>query len=151
MIFDEKYCWYAAGLHFECLQCGRCCAGPEQGYIWVTGPEILLMANHLGISIKEVKQNFLKRVGLQMSISENPHTRDCVFLRQTEHGRGCAIYEVRPTQCRNWPFWTNNLISSELWNLTTRQCPGVNRGRLYCKEEIENKAKNKKWWRNEPK
>ena len=36
--------WYAAGLHFGCEVCGRCCAGPGEGYIWVTKPEIELIA-----------------------------------------------------------------------------------------------------------
>ena len=36
--------WYAAGLHFGCEVCGRCCAGPGEGYIWATRPEIELIA-----------------------------------------------------------------------------------------------------------
>ena len=35
---DEKP-WYASGLAFECTQCGDCCSGPEEGYVWVTPEE----------------------------------------------------------------------------------------------------------------
>ena len=144
----STYLWYSAGLHFECLQCGRCCAGPEGGYIWVSRPEIRLIADFLKMPVKELKQKFLRRVGLRMTIIEDPHTRDCVFLQQTKQGRGCAIYEVRPAQCRNWPFWEHNLVSPGTWNSTGRKCPGINRGQYYSPEQIRDKKKNKKWWRS---
>ena len=104
MKLGNKFPWYSAGLHFECLQCGRCCAGPERGYIWVSRPEIRLIADFLKIPVKELKQKFLKRVGLRMTIVEDPHTRDCIFLQQTKQGRGCAIYEVRPAQSQELAF-----------------------------------------------
>ncbi|MGD0573046.1 MAG: YkgJ family cysteine cluster protein [Sedimentisphaerales bacterium] len=142
---NSKTVWYSAGLQFECLQCGRCCAGPEMGYIWVSRPEIRLIADYLKMPVKELKQKFLRRVGFRMTIVEDPHTRDCVFLRETNQGRCCAIYDVRPAQCRNWPFWPVNLASSDAWNSTGTKCPGINKGRLYIHEEIQDKTKNKKW------
>jgi Fe-S-cluster containining protein len=144
---DIKTHWYSAGLHFECLQCGRCCAGPEQGYIWLSRPEIRLIADLLKMPVKELKQKFLRRVGLRMTIVEDPHTRDCVFLQQTKQGSGCAIYDVRPAQCRSWPFWESNLASPDTWNSTARACPGINRGQLHSPEQIRDKKKNRKWWR----
>jgi uncharacterized protein len=145
MNFDkDKFLWYSEGLQFECLQCGRCCAGPEQGYIWLSRHEMRLIADYLKISIKELKRNYLRRIGFRLTIVEEPHTRDCVFLRQTSQGRGCAIYEVRPAQCRSWPFWPNNLASSETWNWTAQKCPGINKGPLHSLEEIETRKKNKK-------
>jgi uncharacterized protein len=141
---DSKYLWYSQGLQFECLQCGRCCAGPEQGYIWLSRHEVRLIADYLKISVKELKRQFLRRVGFRYSIVEVPQSRDCVFLRQTPQGRGCAIYEVRPAQCRSWPFWPGNLASSETWDYTATKCPGINKGPLYSAEEIEIKKKNKK-------
>ena len=95
--------------------------------------------------VKELKQKFLRRVGFRMTIVEDPHTRDCVFLRQTKQGRGCAIYEVRPAQCRSWPFWERNLAGPDTWNSTGRKCPGINRGQFYSPEQIRDKKKNKKW------
>ena len=63
-------------------------------------------------------------------------------LREDESGRclyyenGCAIYPVRPLQCRSFPFWAEYLRSPEAWDAAARRCPGVNRGRLYSKAEI---------------
>lgn len=148
MNLGDKIPWYSAGLQFECLHCGRCCAGPEQGYIWLSRPEIRLIADFLKMPAKELKQKFLRRVGFRMTIIEDPHTRDCVFLRRTNEGRGCAIYDVRPAQCRSWPFWPINLASSDAWNSTGTKCLGINKGPLHSPEQIQAKKKNEKWWRN---
>ncbi|MBN2137665.1 MAG: YkgJ family cysteine cluster protein [Sedimentisphaerales bacterium] len=138
--------WYAGGLAFECRGCGGCCSGPGEGYIWVTRHEIGLIAAFLKISIGELRRDYLKRVGLRTSIIEHSLTRDCIFLEKTANGKRCAIYPVRPSQCRNWPFWPSNLASGREWNQSTRKCPGVNRGRFYSYEEIERIKKSRKWW-----
>jgi len=146
---NDKFLWYAAGLHFECLQCGRCCSGPAEGYIWVSKPEIRLIASHLNMSVGELKQKFLRRVGWRMTIAEDPHSRDCVFLQKTRQGKGCIIYPVRPRQCRSWPFWPNNLVSPNAWNSTAQNCPGINRGPFYSPEQIQAIKSSPKWWQND--
>lgn len=128
--------WYAGGLHFECLQCGRCCAGPSSGFIWVTRPEIKLIADYLKIKPGELRRKFLRRIGLRTSIIESCVTRDCAFLQDSCGQKICIIYPVRPRQCRSWPFWAANIESAEAWNQAAVRCPGVNRGRLHSVEEI---------------
>ena len=140
--------WYVGGLHFECMQCGGCCSGPSEGYIWVTRPEIQIIADFLKISVGQLKQRYLKRVGLRTTIIEHRSTRDCIFLQNEAGKRKCMIYPVRPSQCRSWPFWPNNLNSSNAWNKTAQKCPGVNRGNHYTYEEIEKIKKSKKWWQD---
>jgi Fe-S-cluster containining protein len=138
--------WYIGGLAFECVQCGRCCSGPGEGYIWITRPEIELIAEFLNISIGELRRGYLKRVGVRMTIIEHSKTRDCIFLQQSSSRRGCSIYPVRPSQCRSWPFWSENLASISSWTKTGQKCPGINRGKKYSFEQIEEIRKNKKWW-----
>ncbi len=133
----EKTPWYAGGLHFECQQCGRCCSGPGEGYIWVTRPEIKLIADYLKITPGELRHDYLKRVGFRATILEQLSTKDCVFLREIEGRKRCMIYAVRPSQCRAWPFWSSNLTDPFAWNKATQKCSGINRGRLYSFEEIE--------------
>jgi Fe-S-cluster containining protein len=140
--------WYAAGLHFECQVCGRCCSGPGAGYIWVARPEVELIARHLGLRPDEIRQKYLRRVGLRTTIIEDPLTRDCIFLRTVDGRKQCIVYPVRPGQCRSWPFWPENLLGPEEWNRAAIKCPGVNRGRRYSYEEIERIRKNKRWWEN---
>jgi hypothetical protein len=143
-----KIPWYITGLHFQCAQCGQCCSGPGEGFIWVTRPEIKLIANYLEISPGELRRKFLKRIGLRTSIIEHSATKDCIFLKLIDGKKRCAIYPVRPNQCRTWPFWSENLSSGNAWNQAAVKCPGINRGRLYSFEQIENIRKSK-WYQNE--
>lgn len=141
--------WYSAGLHFECLGCGNCCAGPAAGYIWVSSREILLIANYLKITADQLKEKYIKRIVLRTSIIENPQTNDCIFLRKIEGSNKCLIYPVRPNQCRTWPFWQENLNCPDSWNNAAKKCPGINRGSFFRLETIEKLEKQKTWWNNE--
>jgi len=138
--------WYSAGLCFGCQVCGQCCSGPGEGYIWVTRPEIELIAEHLHLTPGELRRKYLRRLGLRTSIVEEPTTRDCIFLQKVGGIKQCVIYSVRPSQCRTWPFWSENLLSPDAWNRAAVKCPGINRGRLYTYDEIERIRGNKRWW-----
>ena len=146
MAKNSRTLWYSSGLHFECGQCGRCCSGPGEGYIWITKPEIKFVSDFLRISLEQLRQKFLKRIGLRTSIVEHPATRDCIFLQEIGNEKRCVIYPVRPNQCRTWPFWPENLQSIDKWNEACRKCPGINRGRFYSLDEIEKIKKSKQWW-----
>ena len=144
----NKNTWYAGGLHFECQQCGRCCSGSSEGYIWVTRPEIKLIADFLKIKPEQVRQKYLRRVGLRTTVIEQSNTKDCVFLQRINGQKRCTIYSVRPSQCRTWPFWPDNLADADAWNKAAQRCSGINHGRFYSFEEIEKIKKSKKWWQN---
>ena len=144
----KKNIWYVAGLHFECQGCGGCCSGPGEGYIWLTRPEIEIITDFLKMAVGQFRQKYLKRVGLRTTIIEHRTTKDCIFLHDGAGGKQCAIYSVRPCQCRNWPFWASNLASPGDWNKAAQNCPGINRGRLYSFEEIEEMKKLRKWWQD---
>jgi hypothetical protein len=130
---DNK--WYATGLHFECTQCGNCCSGVP-GYVWISDDESEAIAEYLNLSPEDFGAKYLRKVGKRVSLVEQPDY-DCVFLQRTEKGIGCSIYPVRPQQCRTWPFWHWNLQSPDDYIENTRRCPGINRGRAYTLEEIE--------------
>jgi Fe-S-cluster containining protein len=146
MSLKKKIPWYVTGLHFECAECGECCSGPGEGYIWVARPEIELIADFLKISVGQLRRQYLKRVGLRTTIIEQCDTKDCIFLRKVDGRKKCMIYPVRPGQCRTWPFWSENLASPNAWNKTAQKCPGINRGKFYSYEQIQEIKGNKKWW-----
>jgi uncharacterized protein len=135
--------WFAAGLAFECFSCGRCCAGPGEGYVWVTDREIADIAAFLGTTSEEIRRMYVRRVGGGLSLVERPGNHDCVFLSPPAEGgsRGCRIYSARPRQCRNWPFWAGNLSSPEDWSRAARRCQGVNRGKKFSAEEINERMR----------
>ena len=143
----NKTPWYIGGLHFQCSQCGRCCSGPDEGYIWITKPEVELLAKHLDLTVEQLHQKYLTRIGNRTSIIEERRSKDCIFLTDGS----CRIYNFRPNQCRTWPFWPSNLESPYAWNYAAMTCPGVNQGRLYTFEEIEEIKKRKCWWNDKNK
>jgi len=119
--------WYADGLRFTCTRCGNCCGGAP-GYVWVNAEERRDIAAFLKITLAEFEATHTRVVGERRSLLERPNG-DCEFLTRDPSGRAaCRIHEVRPTQCRTWPFWRSNLETPSAWRATGRHCPGVNQG-----------------------
>lgn len=131
--------WYASGLAFECTQCGQCCSGPGTGYVWVQPEEIRAMAASLEMEedIDGFERRFVRRVGARQSLVEYPDG-DCIFLHPED--RTCLIYEARPSQCRTWPFWNENVASPEAWEAAAERCPGCNRGQIVELHEIQRRC-----------
>ncbi len=103
----------------QCANCeGDCCRG-ESGYIWVNPKEMERIARFLKISIEEFKQEYLKKVGYRYSIKEIQKNGEffCLFFDQ-----GCEIYEVRPSQCRSYPFWDHFKTNKEE---VCKECKGI--------------------------
>lgn len=119
--------WYADGLAFECTRCGNCCGGAP-GYVWVEAGEIREIAKTLGLTPAEFERRHTRKTSRRRSLRELANG-DCEFLERYEDGTsGCKIHAVRPLQCRTWPFWKSNLRSQKTWDLTARECPGIDRG-----------------------
>jgi len=136
---NEKTPWYIGGLHFECMQCSGCCCGPDEGYVWTTKREVELIAKHLKMTVKQFREKYARKIGTRTSLLEKPGNKDCIFIIEADGRKTCAIYSVRPRQCRTWPFWKANLTTPDEWNYTASKCPGINRGRAYTFEEINEK------------
>ena len=128
--------WYKGGLRFTCTQCGNCCTGAP-GYVWVSREEIRRIARFLGRNDEWLPADQLRRVGFKYSLTERANS-DCVFLVSAgDRKRTCSIYPVRPLQCRTWPFWSENLKSSDAWNRAALLCPGMNVGKHYSFVAVE--------------
>lgn len=132
----EKLPWFQDGLRFNCTQCGNCCTGAP-GYVWVNQAEIDALAEQHGLSVDDFERKYVRRVGVRRSLVEFPNG-DCVFF--DGESRQCTVYDVRPRQCRTWPFWHSNLTSKEAWAETCEACPGSGHGRLYPVEAILRQA-----------
>jgi Fe-S-cluster containining protein len=140
--FSHGERWYVAGLAFECTGCGTWCAGPGEGYVWTTSEEIVLIAAKLGISEAEMRRKYVRKVGRRFSLVEHADNKDCIFLVPDGDGRRkCKIYNVRPRQCRTWPFWPGNLSAPGDWLRAGLRCPGINRGPVHSLDEIETKRR----------
>lgn len=89
--------------------------------MWVNTAEMTEMAEFLGISIEEFKRKYTRRVGQRYSLTERKPHYDCVFLE----GKKCQVYGARPTQCKTFPWWPQNISSDEAWKETARHCEGI--------------------------
>ena len=124
--------WYAAGLRFGCQGCGICCGGAP-GYVWVNDEEIDDIAQTIGMAPTEFSRIYVRSLSRGKSLREKADY-DCVMLEA--NGR-CAVYHVRPIQCRTWPFWESNLATREDWQDAGRRCAGIGKGPIYRLEQIE--------------
>ena len=159
--------WYADGLKFTCSQCGNCCTGGP-GFVWISREEIVRLATFLEITPEQTVEKYCRKVDGRWSLKEFRNSAgnyDCVFLKEdkvTVPGakgqkpviatrRRCTVYEVRPLQCRTWPFWPENLWSKRTWDHAAKRCHGMNAGsRHFARERIETLRDAKDWPDNPP-
>ena len=133
MSTKKKEPWYAKGLRFECQpDCGNCCVNHgDYNYVYLEDDDTRNMARHLGLKIAEFKKRYTEMeeeyVVLRM---DRPA---CPFL----DGTRCAVYAVRPAQCRSFPFWGSNLTSRSAWTRLRGFCPGVDRGEVQSLKVIQ--------------
>lgn len=106
-----------------CESCaGNCCIG-DSGYIWISKNEIDTLAKYLKISIEDLIEKCLYKVGYKYSIKEiklDKNNFACCFFNLEK--KQCMIYEARPIQCRTFPFW-DYFKKNE--NEVYKECPGI--------------------------
>ena len=127
----EQEVWYADGLRFECTRCCRCCGGAP-GYVWVDDEAIERIAAYLQMPVRRFRRDYCRNVWWRISLKEKDNG-DCVLLGPD----GCRVYPVRPVQCQTFPFWPDVVADHRRWESISKRCPGIGRGRLYSREEIE--------------
>lgn len=93
----------------RCESCpGTCCNIKGGGCVWITDEEILQVSQFLGHSPELIQ----KKQGWSLLVHPK---KGCHYLKNGK----CSIYPVRPSQCRNFPFW------SHLKTKDIRHCPGI--------------------------
>ena len=118
------------GINFECHECGHCCTFPG-GAIYATEDEFQAISTHLNISLTDFYDQYAFPINGLISIMST-EKGPCVF-----YDKGCTIYEVRPPQCRTYPFWPE-VINREIdWKKESKACKGIGQGKSWKKEEIK--------------
>lgn len=81
------------------------------------------IAKLLDISVELFKRKYVRQRNNRFALIEKKsQNNDCIFLKDKK----CSIYQARPTQCRTFPFWIENLNSEESWKLAAQSCEGIN-------------------------
>lgn len=134
---DPKF--YADGIRFECQGSGKCCTSRgAYGFVYVSGEDRKRFAKFFGLTSSSFTRKFCATTEGHVHL-KNPEA-DCSFLR----GKRCSVYEARPSQCRTWPFWPENMNAKAWSKEVTSFCPGVGKGKIHSREAIEAQMNAKK-------
>lgn len=128
--------FFKDGIRFKCQGTGRCCtARGTYGYVYFNRQDRRQIARYLGMRTSDFTRRYCdSHDGLYYL--KNPD-QDCTFLRNSR----CSVYPARPTQCRVWPFYPENL-NTRTWRKEVESfCPGVGKGPLYTEDQIRALAK----------
>jgi hypothetical protein len=137
--------WYHKGLRFKCQGSGRCCHNHgDYSFVYLTTPEVEQLAKATGLGKAEFTREFCQRVDGWITLRMD--TPACPFLNSEMR---CNIYDIRPRQCRAWPFWEENLERATWEGPVSQCCPGVGQGPLYPAAEIERIARETEEWFDE--
>lgn len=124
------------GIRFKCQGSSNCCVSRgNYGFVYLSKKDI----KNLSIFFKLSSKNFIKLYCQTTDgftyLKERTKKKDCQFLKK----KRCSVYKARPIQCRTWPFWSENM-NTKSWNKEiTKFCPGIGRGKVISKKEIEKK------------
>ena len=105
-----------------CESCaGNCCIG-ESGYVWTTPQEIKDISAFLDMQEIDFRQQHLRKIGYKFSLLENRTQNGYICEFFDVNLKRCAIYKVRPSQCRTFPFWE---YFKEHIEEGEKECPGI--------------------------
>ncbi len=110
---------YPSGYDFKCQMCGTCCHYGNDEYIKITAKEKSRILRHLGISAKSLLQHYAKIVNGDIFLRRKQYK--CVFLIDN----GCLIQSIKPSQCKTWPFWKENVFKNRFKGSILRKCKGI--------------------------
>ena len=105
----------------KCEECGgKCCIG-DSGYVFLKIDEMNKIARYLNLNIEDFQNKYIRKVGNKYSLIEKPHPtgKACIFFDDVNK---CKIYEVRPNNCKTFPFWDIFKNNSQG---VKRECIGV--------------------------
>jgi Fe-S-cluster containining protein len=127
--------FYKSGLRFECTRCSKCCR-LTPGFVFLSPDDLHSLAGALHITKEEFLRRYCRSVDLgvarRVSLREKANL-DCILWENS----GCSQYDARPLQCRSFPFWSSCVASREEWQDHAGNCPGMGKGAIHPREEID--------------
>ena len=140
---DKEF--FEKGINFKCQGSSNCCVSRgSYGFVYLSNKDIKRIAKYFKLSIKLFKKKYCIKTNNYIHLKEINQNGNCQFLENKK----CSIYSARPTQCRTWPFWTENM-NFKKWNKEIINfCPGIGKGKIISfydiKEKINLDLKNDK-------
>ena len=115
--------WWAEGVRFTCQpDCGRCCDEPGV-IVYLSRNDVVRLAQHANLTVPEyLKKDCTTTLDGRYVLRSNQSDGICIYL---DENKQCTIYEVRPQQCKAFPWWAENLRSQRSWKQVKASCPGL--------------------------
>ncbi len=130
-----KDVFYEDGLRFECTRCSNCCRHTS-GYVFLSKADLERLSLASGLANEEFLRLYCRTVDLgvarRVSLKEKANL-DCILWENS----GCSVYGARPLQCRSFPFWSASVASRAQWDVQAKNCPGMGKGAMHAREEID--------------
>lgn len=124
-------------MNFECQQScgGKCCTidwqsdMPGAVFVFLTKEDTARLEKFLGATRHAFSNvgyfdstRFTREPSKQRYVKSAQHS--CTFFKEGK----CSVYEARPTQCRTYPYWPENIVDGQLSEEAALACPGVGKG-----------------------
>jgi Fe-S-cluster containining protein len=115
--------WWMSGVKFSCQSgCGKCCDQPG-GIVYLSTKDAERISNHSGLSVDDwLERDARKTYDGRFILKSREDDGICIHLNENQQ---CSIYEVRPQQCKAFPWWGENLASDRSWSQVKELCPGI--------------------------
>jgi len=127
---------YEKGLRFKCQGSANCCVSRgSYGFVYLSLKDIKILSKFIELNTIDFIKLYCDKTNGFTHFKERKKNGDCQFLSNKK----CSIYKARPTQCRTWPFWSENMKSKNWNNEIAKFCPGVGKGKVVSKATIEKK------------
>ena len=129
---------YSKGMRFQCQGSSNCCVSRgSYGFVYLSKKDILRLSKYTNLLAKDFINVYCDKTDGFIHFKERRNNGKCQFLDK----KRCTIYKARPTQCRTWPFWSENM-KTKIWNEEIKLlCPGIDKGKIIKPSQIEKKIK----------
>ena len=125
---------YSKGMRFQCQRSSNCCVSRgSYDFVYLSKKDILRLSKYTDLSIKDFIKLYCEKTYGFVHFKERRKNSECQFLEK----KRCSIYKARPTQCRTWPFWAENM-NAKKWNKEIINfCPGIGKGKIISDSKIQ--------------
>ena len=123
-------------IKFKCQGSSNCCVSRgNYGYVYLSSKDTKVLSNFFFLSQYNFIKKFCSYTNGFLHLIEKKGKKNCQFLKN----KRCTVYSARPTQCRTWPFWSENMKSKKWNSEIVNFCPGIGKGQIISQDKINKK------------
>jgi hypothetical protein len=98
---------------------------------------VVRIAQYMKMSIRKFEKTFAERVDGRSHVKLEGPEAACPFLGGNEQNGWCQIHDVKPMQCKTYPFWPHIAEDDAKWKREAERCPGIGQGPVIPKKLVQ--------------